>query len=115
MKIEGICPKFPSNRIGTTLSGASFYHGSPPPPTAEWSPGTYRVGALLEKSLLLLVQHNPMENPPESQADPLESLSLCQSCPGLSIPRALLCLAKGYGKITRVSAVAPLCCRGILP
>ena len=151
MKIEGICPKFPSNRTATTSSGPSFHHGAPPPqppdssdpedvqrggpggangvegataqgasanvqdPTAEWSPGTYRIGAPLEKSLLLLVQHNPMENPPDSQADLLEPLSLCQSCPGLSFPRALLCLAKGYGKIARVSAVASLCCRGILP
>lgn len=37
---------------------------------AEGAPGTKRFGALLERSFLLLVLHDPVGNPPDFQADP---------------------------------------------
>ena len=88
MKIQASSPRSPD---GTSSSGPSFHHSSPPPespalsdpddeqrgvprgvngmhgspaqgasanvqdPPAEGSPGTFRIGALLEGSLLLLV------------------------------------------------------------
>lgn len=78
-------------------------------PTAEGSPGTYRilrgVGSYWFSTITWETSRLPGRCPGASE--------LYQSCPKLSTPRALLCLTKGYGKTESVP-VAPLCCRRVL-
>lgn len=81
-------------------------------PVAEGSPGAKRIGALLERSLLLLVQHNPMQNHLIRKQPPLglwTLVSLAQGCLSLGLLSAHRQLE------SMLFSISSLCLGEILP